>query len=152
MKRHIHNFVFRLKRGWSWFKFSFKQHPWQEDYQLFETIEKVLLDTANYFEERERKGWVVDVDNQEEIADMRLAAKLIRMRLNDHYSGLYMESQKNPEYKGGGDIEDWFRKDGKGAFLPTYSSDDAIEASKKDQKALALAMKIIAQKGFHWWI
>lgn len=148
----LRKFIFKLKRGLSWFAFSFKQNAWQEDYELFQTIEKVLLDTANYFESRERKGYAVSVDNTEDIADMRLAAKLIRMKINDHYWDLYTESQRNPNYKSTGKIDDLF-KEGEGSFYkPTYRLEDAILAEQKDDRALQIAMKIIAEKGFHWWV
>ena len=119
----IHNFIFRLKRAFSWFVFSFKQDPWQEDYQLFETIEKVLLDTANYFEKRQEKGYVVSVNNKADIQDMRLAAKLIKMRMSEHYFE-----------KCDGDFK------------------ELIKASETDNRALQIAMNIISQKGFNWWI
>ena len=147
----LRNFIFRLKRGLSWFFFSFKQNPWQEDSELFGTIEKVLLDTANYFEKHEEKGYVVGVNNKEDIADMRLAAKLIRMTLNQHYWNQYMDSQRNPKYKNNGKIDDLFNSED-GYFLSTYKFQDALLAEKKDSRALNIAMRIISEKGFHWWI
>lgn len=137
----IRGFIFRLKRAISWFVFSFKQNPWQEDYQLFETIEKVLLDTAKYFENREKSGTGVSVNNDNDIADMRLAAKLIRMKIDEHYWNIYMESQRNTESK---NIHDFLK--------PTYRFKEALEAEKKDDRALKIAMNILAEKGFHWWI
>lgn len=118
--------LFQFKRSFSWFLFTFKQSPWQEDFQLFEVIEKVLLDTADYFEKREKEGYVVGVSNKSDVADMRLAAKLIRMKMEEHY---WNESIKEK-----------------------YDFSKRKAAMDKDQRALEIAMKIIAEKGFGWWV
>lgn len=119
------NFWFRLKRGLSWFIFSFKQNPWQEEYELFEVIEKGLLDTANNFEMRDKKGWLIAIRNKEDIRDMRLAAKLLRMGYDEYY----------------------FNK----IELPCHI-EQLLEAEKKDERAIQIALNIIAQRGRWWWI
>lgn len=119
------NFWFRLKRGLSWFIFSFKQNPWQEEYELFEVIEKGLLDTANNFEMRDKKGWLIAIRNKEDIRDMRLAAKLLRMGYDEYY----------------------FNK----IELPC-PIEQLLEAEKKDERAIQIALNIIAQRGRWWWI
>lgn len=148
----IRNFIFRLRRGLSWFIFSFKQNPWQERGELYQTIEKVLLDTANHFEQQEQKGYPVGWDNKENVADMRLAAKLIRMKIDEHYWNLYTEEQRNPDYVLSDRIENLFGEGENAFYKPSYKYEDALLAEKRDDRALRIAMNIIVEKGPRWWI
>ena|ERR1700689_3211269 len=124
----LRNFLFKFKRGISWFVFSFKQEPWQEDYQFSQTIQKVLLDTADYFEKREKKGYVVGVDNKADIQDMRLAAKLIQYKVDGHYFDLVSTEKAERDFK----------------ILHA--------ADKKDNRCFEIAMRIISERCFHWWV
>lgn len=133
----LSNFIFKLRRGISWFAFSFRQNPWQEDYQLFETIEKALLDTARYFEKLEKEEHPACIDRAQ-IEDIKLAAKLIRMRIDEHYTTEYHDSCPIGFIDGRESVR---------VDIEKY-----LLAQEKDDRALRIAMKIIAEKGFHWWV
>lgn len=84
----IKSFFKRLYRAINWGIFIFKQPPWQEYDSLIEIINKRLLDMAKYFEEFEAKKGFSYVGVENDVKYMKLAAKLLKMSLDEYYQNI----------------------------------------------------------------
>lgn len=136
MKYKIKTFFKKLRRALDWALFIYKQPPWQDYSVLLGILEKELLSMSEYFA---TKG---HFENDEQDAKrMKLAAKLIRMFMEEHYHHEYL---KDAFIQTGDDMLDM-------DWTPGKSLEGSIASSNKDLKALSLGMRIVAQNCRGWW-
>lgn len=131
----IRNFITRFRRACKWWLFIYKQPSWQEYETFIDIMVKRLLDMAKEFEDNP-----ITMSSEQDAKRMRLAAKLLKMYQQEHYMEKYYDDGiLNKNYKSF--TLKW--KEG-------YSTKSWISLNK-DQKALNLAMRIIAQNMGGWW-
>ena len=110
----------KIKRAFRFMKHTLAQPSWYEDYEFLATIVFSLNEVDRSLSIHE---YIPSIQNN--LKWIRLAKKLIKMHIEEHYV----------------------------MSTPSDSSWEDIKlAANKDDRCLKLAMKIIAEKGRGWWI
>ena len=120
-----------------------KMGHWNEYEHLIAVIRMQLEIMADEFEKTN-----ITMSSLQDAKRMRLASKLLKMFIEEHYHTEYLNKHWDENKIEGGWMVGRFMK---GGFDNSYSIEDSVKASNKDWKALNLALKIISQDIKGWW-
>lgn len=136
----------RTLRAFRWFWFIYKQPSWLEYDNYVKINSRYLREMAKEFRDKD-----ITVSSQRHAQRMETAARLIENGTNEKYEREYSESMwiddkiENWPYGLSGD------RNVHGGYHESYSFQDSLIASKKDQRSIELGFKIISTYLTRWW-
>jgi hypothetical protein len=143
----IRNFIKRFERWWKYSKHLWKENSWNENHEFFRIIQLQLSIMAKEFENSQ-----ITTSAEQDAKDMKKVILLLDRYMDEYYSSKYYDEgiiRKDPFEMDIAEFNEWIKKPLQ--WKEGYSTEGWYETMKQDQKALDIAMRIIAQKSPGWW-